>query len=347
MPSPTSSRRNRAEQPSQSRREFLAKTALLTGGILTFGLPIPRRQPQSALAAITQSAAIRYALGLDGQIAGPIASLESGFISGQVVEQTVTQSPHPKKNLAAIVYEDIAIECGNTMSPAFYTWIQQAFAGQAPRRSGGILTTNPANQIIDRKDFADAVLTEVAFPALNRAANTPVSLGIKLKPGQLSYQSGGGKIAFPEGAKAGTLLASSFRINIDGLETACAHVLKVDSLVWKQSVSQGQVGIRLSKLPDRIQTPNLVITLPQAQAGPFTQWFHQFVIQGQASDNTERSGTLEFLATNLQTILFTLNFGHLGIFRMSPVPQSQNSSVPLVTVEMYCETMQLTQFPNT
>jgi len=156
------STRKHTEQTPQSRREFLTKTALLTGGILAFGLPLPPRQSRSAFAAITQSAAIRYALGLDGQIAGPIASLESGFTSGQVVEQTVTQSPYPKKHLAAIVYEDIAIECGNTMSPAFYAWIQQALAGQVPRRSGGILTTNLANQIIDRKDFADAVLTEVA-----------------------------------------------------------------------------------------------------------------------------------------------------------------------------------------
>jgi len=71
------------------------------------------------------------------------------------------------------------------------------------------------------------------------------------------------------------------------------------------------------------------------------------VVQGQASDSEERSGMLEFLTPNQQTPLFTLNFGHLGIFRMSPAPQAQTNAVPLVKVEMYFETMQLNQFPGT
>lgn len=335
-----------APTTQHSRREFLTKTALLTGGILAFGLPLPIRPSSSAHAALTQSTVIRYTLGLDGQIAGPIASLESGFTSGQVVEQTLAHSSYSEKHLATIIHEDISLQCGNTMSPAFYVWIQQALAGQAPRRSGGILTTNLGNQLLDRKDFSNAVVTEVAFPALDRAVNTPVWLGIKIKPGQVSYQPGSGQIAFPKGAKVGAWLASSFRINIDGLEQACPHVVKVDSLVWKQPFSQAQLVRGEISTVGRILTPNLVLTLPQAQAGPFTQWFYQFVVQGQNSDAHERSGTLEFLASDLQTILFVLNFGHLGIFRMSPDPQSQNSPVPLVKVEMYCETMQLTQFPN-
>jgi hypothetical protein len=349
MQSPNPSTPKHTGRPSQSRREFLTKTALLTGGLLAFGLPFPCRQSRSAWAATKpQSTAIHYALGLDGQIAGPIASLDSGFISGRVSEQPLPQSPNPKKHLSTIVYEDIAIQCGNNMSPAFYLWIQQALAGQTPRRNGGILTTNTGNQIIDRKEFSDAVVTEVAFPALDRSANTFVSLGVKITPTQLSYQSGGGQMALPTKGKPVAWLASSFRITIDGLEQACAHVVRVESLVWKQLISQGQIDKPRLERPaaGHIQTPNLTLTLPQAQAGPFTQWFHQFVIQGQASDSAERSGTLEFLATDLQTILFTLNFGQLGIFRMSPVRQSPTNPVPLVKVELYCETMQLTRFPN-
>lgn len=349
MPSATPSTRKQREHTPKSRREFLKRTALFTGGILAFGHSLLSRPLQSALAApIPKSAGIRYALDLEGQLAGPISSLESGFISGQASDQIQAHTLYPKKHLATIAYEDIAIECGHTMSPAFYLWIQQALAGQTPQRNGGILTTNMGNQIIDRKIFSGAALTEVAFPALDRAANTPASVGIKIRPGQVSYQAGSGQIGFPPAGKRGPWLVSNFRINIEGLEQACAQVVRVEPLIWKQSVSQGQIGTRRSELstPGPIQTPNLILTVPQSQAGPFTQWFYQFVVQGQASDNEERSGTLEFLATDLQTILFTLNFGHLGIFRMSPVSQSQNSPVPLVTVEMYCETVQLSQFPN-
>lgn len=349
MQSPTSSEQNHIDPPSQSRREFLTKTALLTGGILAFGLPLPSRQSQSALAAPKpQSAGIRYVLDLEGQIAGPIASLESGFIAGQVSAQPLSQIPYPKKHLSTIIYEDIAIQCGNNMSPSLYHWIQQALEGNLPQKAGAILTTDLSNQLLDRKIFPNAVLTEVAFPTLDRSANTPVSLGIKIQPTQLSYQSGGGQIPFPSTNKPQAWLASNFRITIEGLEQACAHVVRVESLIWQQQVSQGQIGDRRSAgpTPGPIHTPNLILTLPQAQAGPFTQWFYQFVVQGQASDSEERSGVLECLAPDQQTPLFALHFDHLGIFRMSPVPTSSTNPVPLVKVEMYCEAIHLTHFPG-
>ena len=111
MQSPTSSTPKHTGQTSQSRREFLTKTALLTGGLLALGLPFPSRQSRSVWAATKpQSPGIRYALSLDGQIAGLITSLDSGFISGQVSEQPLPQSPNPKKHLSTIVLRDHAID---------------------------------------------------------------------------------------------------------------------------------------------------------------------------------------------------------------------------------------------
>jgi len=46
--------------------------------------------------------------------------------------------------------------------------------------------SHESNQLLDLKIFPKAVLTEVAFPTLDRSANTPVSLGITIQPTQLS-----------------------------------------------------------------------------------------------------------------------------------------------------------------
>ncbi|MDR4495180.1 MAG: hypothetical protein AB7P17_11560 [Nitrospirales bacterium] len=351
MQPPTPSRRKPTKNPPQTRREFLAKAALLTGGILTFGLPLPFRQSRSALAAARpQAAGIRYILELGGQIAGPISSLDSGFISGQVIEHPSTQSSYPQKQLAGILYEDIAMKCGQTMSPALYQWIQQTLAGPPSQRSGAILTTNLNNQITDRKQFEDALLTEVTFPALNAlAATTPVALGLTIKSSQLTYQGGSGsQIGVPLAPKVSPWLASNFRLMIDGLEQACNFVTQVEPILWKRAVTQSPVGARHAPVvtSGQIQTSPLVITLPQSQAAQFTQWFYQFVVQGQASDADERSGTLEYLTSDRQARLFTLRFEHLGILRMSPVPQSEASGNPLVKVEMYFESLQLTEYPG-
>lgn len=335
-----------------SRREFLEKTAFLACGTLAFGLPFPAgRRHQAFAAPAPHSTGIRYALELQGNFAGPLIDVQSGFVSGQVVTQSLGPTQQLKKHLATIVHEDITIQCGNDMSPSLFQWIQQTLNGGSPSPlNGAILTTNAMNQVIDRKEFQNALLTEITFPALDRSSNLRVFMDLTIKPGQTILQPGtGAQISFPSPHQFPLWMASNFRLSIQNLEQACPSVTKIDALVWKQQVGQGLVGTARGSgqsTGSSIEMPNLVITLPQSQAEPFTQWFREFVIQGQAADSQERPGLLEFLGPDLQTPFMSLSFGHLGIFRMSPVPNLPASGIPQVQIEMYCETMQLTQLPG-
>lgn len=349
----TPPRENPTKNASRTRREFLAKAALLSGGFMTFGMPFISAPLRSAIAAPlqrdTQVMSTRYALDLNGTLAGPLKSVDSGFISGQFTKAMGPMQQF-KKHLATIVYEDITIQCGTDMAPSFYQWVQSALDGQPAQMNGAILTTNAMNQVIDRKEFQNALITEVVFPAMNTSSNSPVFMNLTIKPGQTILQPGtGAQVSFPlQQHKSKAWLASNFRLQIQGLEQACAHVIAIDALDWKQPVNQMPTGFReTSQGPvGPFDAPNLVITLPQAQAEPFAQWFRDFVVQGQASDNDERPGILEYLEADRQTPIMTLSFGHLGIFRMAPVPQTDTKMVPLVKIEMYCESLQLTQSPG-
>lgn len=339
-------------QNSQSRREFLRKTALLTAGFAALGFPWNQGSPPKAFSAqrlTSKGGGIRYALDLQGNLAGPLASVDSGFISGQVAKAMGPEQQF-KKHLAGILYEDITIQFGSDMAPSLYQWIQQTINGQPAQMNGAILTTNAMNQIIDFKEFQNAFITEIAFPALDASSNAPVLMGLKIQPGQTVFQPGNGaQISFPPTQQFKHWLASNFRLEIDGLEQACGHVIRIDSLIWKQSINnQGAIGaFRSPQNPvGPSDAPNLVITLPQSQAEPFAQWFRDFVIQGQASDNEERNGRLEYLGPDRQTPLLTVDFENVGIFRMSPIAQSNMNAIPLVKVEMYCERLQLTQSPS-
>lgn len=321
---------------------------------MTFGMPFISASLRSTMAAPlqrdTQAMSTRYALDLNGTLAGPLNSVDSGYISGQVTKAMGPMQQF-KKHLATIVYEDISFQCGNNMAPFFYQWVQSALDGQPTQMNGAILTTNAMNQVIDRKEFQNALITEIVFPAMDASSKSPVFMNLTIRPGQTILQPGtGAQISFPLQQHKGKIwAASNFRLQIQGLEQACAHVIKIDSLVWKQPpVSQGAIGSRQSNQAQvgPFDVPNLVITLPQAQAEPFAQWFHDFVVQGQASDNDERPGILEYLEADRQTPIMTLSFGHLGIFRMAPVPQTGTKMIPLVKIEMYCESLQLTQFPS-
>ena len=66
------------------------------------------------------------------------------------------------------------------------------------------------------------------------------------------------------------------------------------------------------------------------------------VIKGNAGDNNEKPGTLEFLDPTLQGSLLTINFHHLGIFGFTPeMSDATAQTLKRVKVEMYCEQMTL------
>ena len=62
------------------------------------------------------------------------------------------------------------------------------------------------------------------------------------------------------------------------------------------------------------------------------------MIKGNNGEDHEKGGTLEYLTPNLQEVLFTLHFFHLGVFKVSP-DKMEASGEPIrrLKVEMYCE----------
>ena len=145
-------------------------------------------------------------------------------------------------------------------------------------------------------------MKEVVFPGLDAAANEPAYFKVILTPETIVYQSSSSRQAVPPPQpNQATLNSSKFRLRIQGLEQACAFVQRIEPLVVKQEIINymdgGSSGISRVRA-GRIEVGNLVITLPQHQAGPFTEWFSLFVLQGQISGNAKQ-GTLESLFCSL------------------------------------------------
>ena len=55
----------------------------------------------------------------------------------------------------------------------------------------------------------------------------------------------------------------------------------------------------------------------------------------------EKTGTLSFLAPNLSTVLATISFQNLGIFRLEDAPPDASAEITRVVAELYCERMEL------
>jgi len=291
----------------------------------------------------------KYAIDMDGNFAGWVQSVEGGHATSDVVAEKMGADHIIRKHIAGVKYEDITVSCGTGMSNQFYQWVQNSFQHNYSRKSGAIITANYNHKEIARLTFTNALISEVGFPALDAASKDPAKMTIKFHPEytRTTTNMGGGA------AISGNFnqvvqkkwLPANFRINIDGLADACTRVNKIEAITVKQKNVEHAVGqLRdYEQEPAHLEIPNLVITFPESHADDFYKWHEDFVIKGNNGDDKEKTGTLEYLTPNLQETLFTLNFRHLGIFKLTPEKvEAGSENIRRIKAEMYCEEMDFT-----
>ena len=296
----------------------------------------------------------KFAVEIDGNTpAGWVFKAEGGHAKAEVILEKVGNDHIAKKHIGGVSYEEISIACGSGMSRGIYDWIKKSFDHDYQRKTGSIITADFNANELSRLNFSGALISEIGFPALDAGNNKePCKISLKLKPESTRYVAGGGaKItggAFSnDQAKQKQWLTSSFRLRIGGMD--CTRVSKIEALTIKQKNVDNPCGeVRDAQCePATLEIPNLVITLPEANAPEFFKWHQSFVIDGVNSDGEEHTGTLEFLTADKKDTLFTITFEHLGIFKISPDSnESGSEKVRNVKVEMYCENMKFDYAAN-
>lgn len=324
-----------------SRRDFLRRAGFTAGGLLTLTAPsFLGEWVDHAVAVVTSDqrayVAGKFALELDGQAAGIGYGIEGGPAVGEVATTVMAPNQFPTKHLANLRYEPIMVEFGSGMSKAWYDWISATLDMKVQPRNGAVLSLDFNNVEQSRLNFMNALITEITFPALDAASKDAARMTVKLAPGATQQKTGskavvGGTLSTTKTTKQ--WLPSAFRLRIQGLEQAAQRVNKIEALTIKFKVAS-------VKEPGGIEIPNLVITLPEVHAGPFYQWHEDFVIKGNNGPDRERPGVLEWLAPDFKTVLGSLQFFNLGIFKIAPDKlEAATETIRRVKVEMYCERM--------
>lgn len=291
----------------------------------------------------------KYAVDLGGKMAGWLWSADGGHATSDVISEKLGPDHIVKKHIGPVKYEDITVTCGTGMSKEFYEWIKASFDHKYKRTDGAIIAADYDHKEHSRLTWHNALITEVGFPALDAASKDAAKMTMKFSPEYTRTQvtpGGGPAISGQIDAKIQKRwLPSNFRLRIDGLENPCTRVNKIEALVVKQKVVENPVGeLRdYEREPAVLETPNLVITFPESHAHEFYQWHEDFVIKGNNGDDKEKGGTLEYLTPNLQEVIFTINFTHLGIFKLTPEKvESGSENIRRLKAEMYCEEMRFT-----
>lgn len=291
--------------------------------------------------------AAHFALALDGNAAvGLFKSVEGGNIKTELIKYQ-NGAQHPTfLRLGKPKYDDIKVQVGMAMSAPFYQWIEKFFAGEPVRKTGAIIAADFYYRERARRDFDQAMITEVTFPKLDGGDKGAVYMGVTISPETITYAAGSGAaIVANDGFEKQKLWAAChFKFRLDGFEDACRRVTKVDSFTIKQkAIEYAQGGLRAPiKVPGRMEYPNLAFYVPEADAQPFVDYHTRRVINGELQADARMHGVIT-THDNKGEDLFELEFWGSEIFAVTHDKSDASSEeIKQVKVELCIEKMKFT-----
>ena len=286
-----------------------------------------------------------FVLELEGQSV-PVKAIEGGAPVGVVLTSaSTTGTQFREKHLSGVRYEPIAIAASSRRARPLFDWIATAWQGTLARKDGAVIRVGANGKPQARREFVDAILVETTVPMLDGASRNPVDFTVRLVPGS-THDVAPPATRPPAGAatpKDAPFLSANFRLDIAGLD--CTRVAKIDSFTVKHDSTAtvgSAAGTGSAVTIGAQEFPNLRIELSAVSADTWRTWFESFVIEGHSSTTDEKSGSLSFLNANLTTVLATINFHNLGIFRLENAPADPGR----VVAELYCQRMELAVPPG-
>jgi T4-like virus tail tube protein gp19 len=283
----------------------------------------------------------KFALELDGVVCGFLESASGGAIAADVVSVAGADG-FDTKHLGRVGYEELELQLDFSLDGAVYDWIAASWKGASPRRDGSIVATDFDGKAVSEQEFFRGLLTGVTVPALDGSSKDAAYLTVKIAPEYVRLAKGSGKTVKSTAGRQLEWKASSFKLEIDGLDTT--RVIAIEPFTVTQEVVAESAGDTrtFAELPGRPTFPNLRVHVAASGADTWTAWFDDFVMKGNNDPSHERSGKLTFLDTSLKKTLGEVSFANLGIFRLEPGPGVANvEAIAYVLVDLYCDRMEL------
>lgn len=291
--------------------------------------------------------AAHFGLELDGskKAVGFFRSIDGGGVSAEVINYQFGDSkPHEIwRQLGKPKYEDFKIQTGMSMSQEFYYWISQFFDGVVVRKSGAIVACDFYWKEQARREFHDAMITDLAFPKLDGSDKGPAYMTVTIAPERMVFIKGSGEVlqSVTDWKAQQLWTAANFTFTLDGFDDVLARVTKVDGFSVKQKAIEYHLGEQRHpiKVPGRIEWPNIVFYMPEVDAQPLIDDYMTQAHDGHPL-SPGRQGSI-VVHDNAKGDLFTLTLKNCHIKSANPDKSDATSEdIKLVKFEMGVEGME-------
>jgi phage tail-like protein len=295
-------------------------------------------------------AAAHFALELDGKKdVGLFRSIEGGGVRADVMNYQYGTSLEKWRQVGKPKFEDIKLQVGMAMTKPFYDWIAKFFEGEAIQKTGAIVAADFRYAERARREFSGAMIKELTFPALSAKDNNPAYMNLTLAVEDMKFSKGSGAtILQNKGMRSQKDWASNrFRFSLDGFDSACRNVSKIDAFTIKQTViDYHSGGFRAPiKCASAMDFPNIAFYIPEADAQPLFDQVKKRVVDGELKSHTDKkAGYIQTYNTEAQAkTLVTLEFYDAEIIAVTPDKSDAGTDeFKMVKVELYTERMRFT-----
>jgi hypothetical protein len=270
-----------------------------------------------------------------------VKAVDGGAAVGEVVHEVASAPYYQKKHIGNVRYEEVTLRLG-LPSPGVYDLLTRTLAGEHPRKTFWVSTLDANFVEVARRQFNDALITEIGFPALDAGSKDAAYIDITFAPETAEDRPASGKAVTLDHSKQKAWLASNFRFELKGVATQ--RVSKIDAITIKQTAVTDDIGETrdYEQEPGKLEFPNLKISFSAADLASWKAWFDDFVLRGNSGDAAERAATISWLDPTVLKELLRIELGNVGIFRLVPEKAEAGSeSIPRVNAELYAETMKV------
>lgn len=285
---------------------------------------------------------------IDGIDVGIVNSAGGGDASIETVKYAMSHDYLVKNHVGNLKYDPIKISCGLSMGAGFKDWIYSSLDGNHQYKGGEIIAADYNRKAVKSREFKNALITEVNFPAADAANKDATYLNVTLQPETVRFKPGDGAVlSKPVNTKQTQFKSENFRLTIDGFPKVCAKVNKVDALNFKQTAQFDQIGETrdFECIPGKMEFSPLKITFSEAVVDELAAWHEQFCIMGNNAVEQEKTFLLEYLDQKREKTLLSIEGTGLGITKLSRAEMKNNEdAVARCTAEFYCDQFKIKEW---
>lgn len=283
-----------------------------------------------------------YRIEIDGVGTATVNTVSGGYVTGEVVTAQSGADMMPQKHIGAARVVPVSVD----VAPGeLSTWITQSLNGNAQPVSGRIVEMDSNFSIVSERNFHDAVLTEVTFPALDASSKDAARITLTFQPQRVTVKKGdGSKTSGIGGKDTKRATLSAFRVTIPGVD--CTGVTKVEAVTIKfklpETASAGTGAAQTTKAhAGSPSAGDLVLSVAAEKVAGFAEWVEDTLANLGAGQEKEKTVTVELLSPDMKSTLLTLEGSGVGIYALRPPGGGGADQPKRAQAQMYVERWQL------